>query len=130
MKKIVIVLVSAALLVILSLLLWPRLRSSSHTSITGTPQFQITASDISRVSVKPMTIVKTGRKIAELDLVFSGSSFHKFAQEHLNQRVQFLVGTNLLVETQMSPVISRGELELSCSTVEEAQATADSLTNK
>ncbi len=107
--------------------------AGSSESITGIPQFLITASDVSTVSVQPVTSIKTGRKTAELDVVFSSSKtaeFHKFAQEHLKQKVQFLVGTNLLVETRMDPTIASGKLELSYSTLEEAQAVADSLTKR
>lgn len=103
---------------------------NESNAASGIPQFLITANDVSNVSVKPVTIVETGRKLAELDIMFSGSRFHKFAQEYLNQRVRLLVGTNLLVETQMNQAMADGKLELSCSTVEKAQATADLLTKK
>ena len=120
MKKIVIVLVSAVLLIILSLLLWPR-----------TPQFQITAKKVASVSVQPVVMIRTGRTIAQLDIVFSSNSgFEKFVQKHLDEKVRFLAGTNVVIETQMSSKGPSDRLQLSYSTFEEAQAVADSLHRK
>jgi len=102
-------------------------KTESNTVI-DTPKFQITASEVSSASVQPVVSGKTGRKTAELDVVFSKTDgFVQFAREHMNQRVQFFAGTNLVVETKMSPEIAKGGLELSCSTLEKAQRIADSL---
>ncbi len=102
-------------------------------TITDIPKFQITASDVKSVSVQPITIVKTGRKLAELDVVLSrekAAEYHQFTQEHLNQRVQVLVGTNLIVAPWIRSADSSGTFETSFSRIEEAQALADLLTKK
>jgi len=98
-----------------------------------TPQFHITSSDVTSVSVQPMTIVKTGRKLADLEVVLSrekAAEYHQFTQEHLNQRVQVLVGTNLIVDPWVYSADSSGRLETSFSRFEEAQTLADLLTKK
>ncbi len=105
-------------------------KTESNT-VADTPKFQITASEVSSASVQPVVSVKTGRKTAELDVVFSKTdAFIQFTREHMNQTVQFFAGTNLVVETKMSPEIAKGRLELSCSTLVEAQEIADSLSKK
>ena len=99
----------------------------------GAPQFHITASDVTSVSVQPITIVKTGRKLAELDVVLSrekAAEYHQFTQEHLNQRVQVLVGTNLIVDPWIRSADSSGRFETSFSRIEEAHTLADLLTRK
>jgi hypothetical protein len=100
---------------------------------TGIPRFQIAASDVTSASVQPVTGNANLAAAPMLDIVFSSSKaaeFQKFTQEHLNQRVQILVGTNLVIEPMVCSVIPGGEIELSFSTPEAAQAIADILTKK
>ena len=124
----------------LGLLLVLFISACSHktdsTVTAGTPQFQIAASDVTSASVQPVTgnaNLAAAHKTAVVDVVFSSSmaaDFQKFTQEHLNQQVQILVGTNIVAEPMVRSAIPGGEIELSFSTPEAAQAIADILTKK
>jgi hypothetical protein len=64
-------------------------QKSESSGALGTPQFQITAADVTSVSVHPLTLVKTGRKIGELDVAFANgenSKFQKFAKKSILPR--------------------------------------------
>jgi preprotein translocase subunit SecD len=60
----------------------------------------------------------------------AAADFQKFTQKHLNQKVQFFVGGKVVFEPVICATISSGELVMSFSTPEEAQAVVDSLTKK
>jgi preprotein translocase subunit SecD len=111
--------------------------STPTTSTDGsTPQFSIAASDVSSAYVRIATNspnLVAAHKTALVDVQLStkaAADFQKFTQEHLNQKVQILVGTNVVAEPVIRAVLSRGELPLSFSTLEEAQAVVDSLSKK
>jgi len=124
----------------ISLLLVLFVSACSHKTessvVTGTPQFQIAAGDVTSASVQPVNgnaDLAAAHMTAVVDVVFSSSKaaeFQKFTQEHLNQKVQILVGTNIVVEPMVRSAIPSGEIELSFSTPEAAQAIADILTKK
>jgi preprotein translocase subunit SecD len=100
----------------------------TESSANGTPQFQIAASDVSTVSYQGYTNAK-----AVVDVVFSrnkAAQLYKFTQEHLGQKVQILVGTNVLEEATIRSAIPNGEILLSYPTPKEAQSVVDSLTTK
>jgi preprotein translocase subunit SecD len=102
----------------------------------STPQFSIAASDVSSASVQTATNspnLVAAHKTAQVDVHLStkaAADFQRFTQEHLNQKVQILVGTNVVAEPVIRAVLSRGELPLNFSTPEEAQAVVDSLSKK
>jgi preprotein translocase subunit SecD len=111
--------------------------STPTTSTDGsTPQFSIAASDVSSASVQIATNspnLVAAQKTALVDVHLStnaAADFQKFTQAHLNQKVQILVGTNVVSEPVIRAAISSGELPLSFSTPEEAQAVVDSLSKK
>jgi len=124
----------------ISLLLVLLISACSHktesTVATGTPHFQIAASDVSTASFQSVTNradFVAAHKTAVVDVVFSSSKaaeFGKFTREHLNQQVQILVGSKVVAEPRILAEISGGEIELNFTTPEEAQAVVDSLTKK
>jgi preprotein translocase subunit SecD len=125
---------------ILGLILVLFVSACSHKTessvVIGTPQFQISATDVSTASYQNVTNradLVAAHKTAVVDVVFSSSKateFGKFTQEHLNQQVQILVGSKVVAEPTINSVISSGAIELNFSTPEEAQAVVDSLTKK
>ena len=111
--------------------------STPTTSTDGsTPQFSIATSDISSASVQTATNSPNLVAAHKTALVYvylstkAAADFQRFTQEHLNQKVQILIGTNVVAEPVIRAVLSRGEFPLSFSTLEEAQAVADSLSKK
>jgi preprotein translocase subunit SecD len=124
----------------ISLLLVLFISACSHKTesivVTGTPQFQIAASDVSTASFQSATNradLVAAHKTAVVDVVFSSSKaaeLGKFTREHLNQQVQILVGSKIVAEPWIRSEISGGEIELNFTTPEEAQAVVDSLTKK
>jgi hypothetical protein len=96
-------------------------------------QFVITPQEVKSASVETMTVVKTGRKLAALEVQFSqdkAAEYRHFTQEHLNQRIQVLVGTNVIVEPWVTSADKTGKLEVSISDFEKAQKLADLLATK
>jgi hypothetical protein len=113
--------------------------------VTDTPQFVVTAVDVSTASVQPVagnanmgashkSNLLAAHKTAVVDVVFTSSKtaeFQRFTQEHLNQKVQILVGSQVLpVISTASTAIASSKFQLAFSTPDEAQAFADSLTKK
>jgi len=111
-------------------------KTESTVTTTGTPQFSVAASDVSTASVQIATNTPNlvaANKTALVDVRLSGKAatdFQKFTRDHMNQQVQILVGTNVVAEPVIRAAISSGELPLSFSTPEEAQAVVDSLSKK
>jgi hypothetical protein len=96
-------------------------------------QFFVTPYDVSSASVQTLTVVRTGRKLAELDVLFSSdkaAEYHQFTEQHLNQRIQVLVGTNVIVQPWIFSADTSGKLEVSISDFERAQRLADLLARK
>jgi preprotein translocase subunit SecD len=111
--------------------------STPTTSTDGsTSQFSIAASDVSSASVQittntPNLVAAHKTALADVHLsTKAAAEFQKFTQAHLNQKVQILVGTNVVVEPVIRAAISSGELPMPFATSEEAQAVVDSLTRK
>jgi hypothetical protein len=96
-------------------------------------QFYVTPYDVSSASVQTLTVVRTGRKLAQLDVLFSSdkaAEYHQFTEQHLNQRIQVLVGTNVIVQPWIFAADTSGKLEVSISDFERAQRLADLLARK
>jgi preprotein translocase subunit SecD len=106
------------------------------TPTASLPQFVFAASDVMTASVQSATNrpdLIAAHRTAVVDIQFSSKSaadFKKFTQEHLNQQVQILVGSNVLAETWIRSVHPDGLFQTAFSTLEEAQAVADTLTKK
>lgn len=107
------------------------LRAENRPS--GKAQFFVTPNDVLSASVQTLTVVRTGRKLAELDVQFSNekaAEYQQFTQRHLNQRIQVMVGTNIIVEPWIFSAETSGKLEVSLSDFERAQRLADLLARK
>jgi preprotein translocase subunit SecD len=111
---------------------------TTPTTDTGgsPPQFSITASDVSGASVQianntPNLVAAHKTALADVHLSpKTAANFQKFTKEHLNQKVQILVGTNVVAEPVIRAELSDGRIPLTFSTPEEAQAVVDYLTKK
>ena len=124
----------------LSLMLALTVSACSHktesTPNAGSTQFSIAAGDVVSTSVE----VVTGRvpssptqEMAVVHLEFSGAkaaAFRQFTKDHINQKVQIMVGTNVVEEPVIRAEIPSRKIELSFSSPEEARAIADSLSKK
>jgi preprotein translocase subunit SecD len=127
-----------ALILVLFTSACSRKTETTPTASTGVglPQFVIAASDVMTASAKSATnrpdLIAAHRN-AVVDVQFSSKAtadFKKFTQEHLNQQVQILVGSNVFAVTWIRSVHPDGRFQTAFSTLEEAQAVADSLTKK
>ena len=114
-----------------------KIESTPTTSTGGsTPQFSIAASDVSSASIQIATNspnLVAAHKTAQADVHLStkaAADFQKFTQEHLNQKVQILVGSKVVSEPVIRATISSGEVVMGFSTPEEAQAVVDVLSKK
>ena len=97
---------------------------------TGTPQFSFAAGDVATASIQ--TPAASSNAVV-VDVHFSSiktAEFSKFTQEHLNQKVQILVGTKVVAEPVILAALTGGEVQLHFATSEEAKAMADSLTKQ
>jgi len=90
---------------------------------TSTPQFSVAAGDITSVSAEETAVqVELSKTKAE--------ALRKFTKEHLDQKIQIVVGTNVVAEPIVRSEISSGQLAATFSSAEEAQKFAASLTPK
>jgi len=111
-------------------------QSTPNTTSGGTPQFLIAAGDVARTSVE----VVTGRvpssptqEMAVVNLELSSAkaaAFRQFTKDHLNQKVQILVGTKVVEEPVIRAEIPGPKMELMFSSPDEARAVAASLSRK
>lgn len=124
----------------LSLILVLFVSACSHktesTTSTGTPQFSIAVGDVASTSVEVVTDrvpSSPTQQMAVVHLEFSGAKaaeFRKFTKEHLNQKVQIMVGTKVVSEPVIRAEIPSPKIELAFPSPDEAQAVADSLSKK
>jgi len=96
-------------------------------------QFFVTPEEVSSASVQTLTVIRTGRKLAELDVQFSdekAAEYQQFTQRHLNQRIQVMVGTNVIVQPWIFSAETSGKLAVSISDFDRAHRLADLLVRK
>jgi preprotein translocase subunit SecD len=104
--------------------------TNGGVAVASTPQFTIAPSDVSAASIHNSTDTT---KATVVDVHFSNtkaSDFRKFTEEHLNQKVQILVGTKVVAEPIIRTAIPGGEIQLSFATIDEAQTVVDSLSKR
>jgi preprotein translocase subunit SecD len=109
---------------------------TESTVTAGSTQFSIAAGDVVNTSVE----VVTGRvpssptqETAVVHVEFSGAKaaeFRKFTKEHLNQKIQIMVGEKIVAEPVIRAEIPSPKIELTFSSPDEAHAIADSLSKK
>jgi preprotein translocase subunit SecD len=90
---------------------------------TGTPQFSVAADDITSTSIES-TVVQIEFSNAKAE------AFRKFTKDHLDQKIQVIVGTKVVAEPVIRSEIPGGKIAVSFSSSEEAQAFADKLSQK
>jgi preprotein translocase subunit SecD len=109
----------------------------TESSVTaGSTQFSMTAGDVLSTSVE--TVIgrvpsSPTEKRTVVHLEFSGAKaaeFRKFTKEHLNQKVQIMVGEKVVWEPVIRAEIPSPKIELLFSSPDEARAVADSLSKK
>jgi thiol-disulfide isomerase/thioredoxin len=94
---------------------------------TNLPQFTMDSEDIAF----PAKVATNRFGLVTVDINLSGDKadeLRQFTQTHLNQKVQILVGTNVIAEPVIRTAITRGHIQLHFATPAEAQAVVDSLT--
>lgn len=101
------------------------------------PRFSIEAGDI--VGTASVEVV-AGRvpssptqRVSLVHFQFTGAGaarFRQFTRDHLNQKVQIMVGSNVVEEPVISDEIPGPEIELIISSADKARAVADSLSKR
>jgi preprotein translocase subunit SecD len=106
------------------------------TATSGTPQFSVSAGDIITSSVEVVAgrvLASPTQETAVVHIEFSkarAEAFRKFTNEHVDQKVQIVVGTNVVSEPVIRTEIPGGKIEVHFSSPEEARAFAASLSQK
>jgi preprotein translocase subunit SecD len=98
-----------------------------------TPRFLLHASDIASASAAvgsdgPGATPRPGAALVHSELARSKvEEFRRFTKEHVNHKVQILLGTRLIAEPIVRSEISGGKFEVSFQSSDEARAIAKSL---
>jgi preprotein translocase subunit SecD len=124
----------------ISLLLVLFVSACSHktesTVTTGSTEFSIAAGDVVSTSVETVTGIDLSSPTQAVPVVHvelsstKAAEFRQFTKEHLNQKVQIMVGTNVVEEPVIRAEISSPKIDLMFSSHDKAQAIADSLSKK
>ena len=124
----------------LSLLLVLFVSACSHktesTSTAGLPQFSIAAGDVASTSVETVTGSVPSSPTQAMTMVHvelsgaKGAEFRQFTKDHVNQKVQILVGTKVVQEPMIAAEIVSPKVDLLYSSKDEAQSVADLLSKK
>jgi preprotein translocase subunit SecD len=93
--------------------------SSQSSPASGASQFQIGAADVAKMSMKLIkgdpSIPTQGEYHVQLGLSTArATNFQKFTQLHLNQKVQIVLGTNVVAEPIIRSEITNGKIVLHC----------------
>jgi hypothetical protein len=106
----------------------------SKDSITTNPaQFTIAAADLAVPAQVSTNGTGSGNESIIVHLQFSADKadeFRKFTREHINQQIQLLVGSKVVAEPYLRSEISSGQADITVSSVDQAQAVADSLNKR
>lgn len=98
------------------------------------PHFTIAAGDLTTPAKVSTQAVGNGHDIAiSIHLHFSpakADEFQKFTKEHLQQQTQLLVGSNVVAEPIIRSEIPDGQVDITSSSVDEAQSVADALNKR
>ena len=109
---------------------------SHKTTSTGLTEFSIAAGDVVSTSVETVTGRVPSSPTQTMSVVhveLSGAKsaeFRQFTKDHLNQKVQIMVGTDVVEEPVIRAEIASPKIELMFSSPDKAQAIADSLGKK
>jgi preprotein translocase subunit SecD len=96
---------------------------SPKSESTGTPQFTLAAADIASAS-SDASVVHVEFSKAKTE------AFRQFTKEHLNQKIQVVVGSKVVAEPVIRTEIPLGKIDVSFSSAEEAQKFAASVSQK
>lgn len=107
-------------------------KSVATTSSNVVPQFQIGPGDVSSVSVEGIKSdgVPNSNTAATIYIEFTkikSSEFHTFTQEHLNQKIQIAVGSNVVAEPILRAALPGDNIMLHFHSLKEATAMAEFL---
>jgi preprotein translocase subunit SecD len=100
---------------------------------TNLAQFTIGASDLAMPAALGTNGVGTGHDTIVIHLQFTAAKtdeFLKFTREHMHQQTQLLVGSKVVAEPYIQSEISGGQADLDFSSIDQAQAVADSLNKR
>ena len=98
------------------------------------PQFTIAAADLAVPSKIGTNSAPSGTNASiVIHLQFStekAEEFRQFTREHLNQKMQLLVGSKVVAEPFIVAEVSGGQADLTFSSLDDAKAVADSLNKR
>jgi preprotein translocase subunit SecD len=95
----------------------------ASTDSTVTPQFSVAAGDVASASADSSVVhIEFSKAKAE--------AFRNFTKEHVDQKVQVVVGTKVVAEPVIRSEIPGGKIDVSFSSAEEARAFSASLSHK
>jgi preprotein translocase subunit SecD len=97
---------------------------------TDSSQFVISALDVSSASIRKPGGSTQGLVIDVQFASQKAAEFHKFTQKHLNQKIQILVGTNVVAQPVIRAPIPGGQIQLTFGTQDEAQTVLQALTKQ
>jgi preprotein translocase subunit SecD len=127
---------SALLSLLVALLASACSQRTEPTATTGTPRFSVSSGDIITSSVEVVAgrvLASPTQETAVVHIEFSkarAEAFRRFTNEHLDQKVQIVVGRNVVSEPVIRTEIPGGKIEVHFSSPEEARAFAASLSQK
>ena len=92
---------------------------SQSSPPSDVPQFQIGAGDVSKMSMKLIkgdpSIPTQAEYHVQLGLSTArATDFQKFTHQHVNQKVQIVLGTNVVAELIIRSEITNGKIVLHC----------------
>jgi len=106
-------------------------QGNSNNQVAGVPQFQISHADIVSISIEAATDdINKASPSAIMYLEFTKSKaslLHTFSQNHLNQKIQILVGANIVSEPVLVAVIPGDKLTIRFPSIQAAKIVEDTL---
>jgi preprotein translocase subunit SecD len=100
------------------------------------PRFTIAPCDVVNISTEVVSNRDSSFPNKEISVVhfefstLKAAEFHEFTRQHLNQKVQILVGTNVVEEPRIMDEIPGPDMELTFSSPKDAHTVAISLSKK
>ena len=96
---------------------------SQNSPASGAPRFQLGPGDVAKMSKQLIkgdpSVPRQAQYKVRLDLSGAkATEFQKFTQLHLNQKVQIVIGTNVVAEPIVSSEVTDGKNVLFCPTDE------------
>jgi preprotein translocase subunit SecD len=99
--------------------------ASGQNPVSAVPQFYITDQDLQSVSPVDGAFNQNSSGPFVISIKLNGNKsteFHDFTANHLNQKVQVIVGTNIVVEPVIRAILSGQDIVISRPSLNDANA--------